>query len=226
MLIQRIYTSFKCSKCDFVALDKTGLEKHTRDLHVYKCTHCSYFGTCQNNLDIHIRDDHSYMCHECGHNFNTNDDLSKHSMIHLSHCTKCPYTCQNRQTMHKHMRSAHPAMWNCEFCNYETKSVNDLSYHEKVVHSGQLFSCSRCDISFTDMNSLNSHMTKHDQERRVFSYSERKTKGFCSFWNNGNCRFGESCMYLHENAPFCRFQSDCRRVNCCFFMNLHPGVLF
>ena len=135
----RINTSFKCSKCDLVALDKTGLEKHTRDLHVYKCTYCSYFGTCQNNLDVHIRDIHSYMCQECGHNFNTNDDLSKHSTIHLSHCTKCPYTCQNRQTMHKHMRSAHPAMWNCEFCNYETKSVNDLSFHEKVVHSGQLF---------------------------------------------------------------------------------------
>ena len=39
---------------------------------------------------------------------------------------------------------------------------------------------------------------------------------YCHNWNNyGKCTF-ENCRFVHENAPLCKFDGDCKRQKCMF----------
>ena len=45
--------------------------------------------------------------------------------------------------------------------------------------------------------------------KQTFTYEEQKRNGFCRFWNNSECFYGNQCKFLHEEAPYCRFQEQC-----------------
>ena len=39
---------------------------------------------------------------------------------------------------------------------------------------------------------------------------------YCHNWNNlGKCTF-KNCRFVHQNAPLCKFDGDCRREKCMF----------
>ena len=55
--------------------------------------------------------------------------------------------------------------------------------------------------------------------RQKFTQEERKRNGFCRFWNHSECSFGEFCRFVHEEAPHCRFQDQCRAKPMCQYFH-------
>ena len=52
---------------------------------------------------------------------------------------------------------------------------------------------------------------------RLFIRREKQDNGYCRFWNNGYCRMGDICRYLHEESPECYNQDQCRDNKCVYF---------
>ena len=109
------------------------------------------------------------------------------------------------------------SIWTCDYCDYSTSNERTLSYHEHAVHKQNNFKCSKCNIFFPNQESLTTHSKLHQKFRYEYTQEERSRNGYCSFWNNSVCNFGEQCKFMHENAPYCRFQINCYRKNCPFY---------
>ena len=46
--------------------------------------------------------------------------------------------------------------------------------------------------------------------------SNQSAARYCHFWNNlGKCN-RENCVFLHQNAPLCKFDGNCGRSRCMF----------
>ena len=131
-------------------------------------------------------------------------------------CSLCTFNGHNKESLDRHMKNAH-TVWTCDLCDYQTTGERILSYHERTVHVENTHACLKCNIRFPSQESYNRHYENHQAMRRVYTHEERVHNGYCSFWNNTNCNFGDQCKFLHENAPFCRFQSRCYRKKCPFY---------
>ena len=98
----------------------------------------------------------------------------------------------------------------------------DISVHEKNDHNikkgRKTHKCERCANVYRSQTDLKKHedeahvpRTSRSGSKKTFSHEEKKRNGFCRFWNHAKCRFEENeCMFLHEEAPHCRFQDRCR----------------
>ena len=74
-------------------------------------------------------------------------------------------------------------------------------------------------------------MNKHKEEvhnqagaragvrKNNFSHEEKKINGFCRFWNHTKCLLGKECAFLHEAAPYCRFDQECRAKSKCQYFH-------
>ena len=45
---------------------------------------------------------------------------------------------------------------------------------------------------------------RHKRDRDV-----RKIPKYCHFWNNGSCKNGDNCSFLHKEMPPCKYQDNC-----------------
>ena len=70
------------------------------------------------------------------------------------------------------------------------------------------------------------HKERVDERGRKQNRSEDKSNGnessgqeqvkYCHFWNNkGKCNY-ENCLFVHQSAPVCKFDGECRRQKCMF----------
>ena len=89
-------------------------------------------------------------------------------------------------------------MYKCQKCTNIYRSQTDLNKHKDEVHTPR---------------------TSKSGFKKKFSHEEKKRNGFCRFWNHAKCRFEEDqCMFMHEEAPHCRFQNRCsEKLRCQFF---------
>ena len=61
--------------------------------------------------------------------------------------------------------------------------------------------------------------------RRSYSLEEIMKNGFCVFWNQGTCTYGDFCRFAHIEAPECRFAQNCFRKSSCRFSHTNKSFL-
>ena len=71
-----------------------------------------------------------------------------------------------------------------------------------TVHQ-ENFPCEQCPKLLKNENDLRKHVKAH------------KDNKFCHMFNNfSKCKFGTSCIFLHEKAKFCLYDGYCTRPSC------------
>ena len=94
-----------------------------------------------------------------------------------------------------------PEPYTCHKCEYTTKNEPDLEHHKVEQHENQCYDRVNHGIDID--------IRKSQKERRGTRY--------CHYWNYSSCRFGDSCRFLHEEIPACRYQESCYKESCPFF---------
>jgi DNA-directed RNA polymerase subunit RPC12/RpoP len=121
----------------------------------------------------------------------------------------------------------------CDHCGSKFESLQSLDKHIQTSHKKKPeVVCEHCESKFSSLDNLNKHLSyRHriypqkdipqssSKWSRTYSYSERSSNGFCRYWNNSRCQFQDQCKFLHEEAPFCRFQEKCNRIKTCHFFH-------
>ena len=183
-----------------------------------------------------------YMCDQCDFQSRREHILTEH--IQIDHCAPkrrtvyvcdiCEYKCENQATFKKHCKDTHQVKkFNCDHCGTKLNSLSGLDNHIQMFHKRRPdYQCEHCDSKFSSLENVEKHMnyrhnifpkrpaTHQAQSKwsKTYSQSERSANGFCRYWNNSTCQFNETCKFLHEASPFCKFQQSCRNIkNCSFF---------
>ena len=124
----------------------------------------------------------------------------------------------------------------CDDCETEFETYKDLKEHRKS-HSVQTekIVCEECGCEFLEKWKFNAHLKSHVVQKKygcivcskTFKSEEIKTKHmkithenvklFCHFYNNRMpCPYDDTCVFLHKDAPLCRYGGRCERINCMF----------
>ena len=122
-------------------------------------------------------------------------------------CRKCKQEFANLKKLRKH-RDAEDEMcteeFKCEECEKDFKSSNLLELHKR---KHETFECEECDRVFSVEGLL---------EKHVYSV-HGKMKIFCHYFNNEkSCKFGNECIFAHEESPDCKMGELCERIMCMF----------
>ena len=64
----------------------------------------------------------------------------------------------------------------------------------------------------------------HDSHTKPTNKNSKTTR-LCHYFNNGRCSYQERCLFLHEEAPFCRYDGLCGREKCFFKHRNSPRSL-
>ena len=132
--------------------------------------------------------------------------------------------------LRQHMRTQHEnSTFPCNDCRYKAQNLSQLD-----DHIGECHSYSRSGRKNIDIRNLNDKMPcdpsnplhsstccdrqPNQQRKRCYSQEERKRNGACYYWNQGYCRHGDLCKYLH--IEICRYQEECRRPDSCRFFHI------
>ena len=195
----------------------------------YACKSCGYKSSSQDTLKKHMEDMHSpnqsvnYPCDVCDEQFKNMDVLREHLQIHRKdfHCDQCLFKASSAQDIQDHIKRRHQQQFRCEMCMFICVTKEGIDEHEKVFHKIENYSCRVCAKTFKFSNQLKEHTSaEHETSmKKTYSFEERKRNGFCRFWNHTSCKFEESCKFLHEEAPHCRFQDRCRAKPACQYFH-------
>ena len=80
----------------------------------------------------------------------------------------------------------------CDLCTFVGETENALRNHLESVHS----------------------FSEPIRRNTGFSQQQRLANGLCVYWQNGHCKFNDSCRFAHEEIPRCSFDGNCRIFNC------------
>ena len=100
-------------------------------------------------------------------------------------------------------------MKGCNSClRIKSKGYRRTSLSEKAVRHDEIANAPPIQDSYTKPTDKNS-----------------KTTRLCHYFNNGRCSYQERCLFLHEEAPFCRYDGLCGREKCMFKHRNSPRSL-
>ena len=220
-----------CDKCDFAATSNEVVKKHIKEKHecttIYLCEHCEFECKLKGDLKKHLLSEHS-----------TNPKIkSKHgNVFECCQCKKCFVTFDQ---LVAHTETSHKLIvYNCNVCDYQTNLEDNLKEHNTLVHSsinkkdiGMGPTPSKKPCKFDDPLHSTTCCDRQSGYKnvRLISRKEKQDNGYCRFWNNGYCRMGDICKYLHEESPECFYQDQCRDNKCVYFHSkpfLAPGFFF
>ena len=69
------------------------------------------------------------------------------------------------------------------------------------------YNCGQCEKSFKNVELLNKHS----------KITHENLKIYCHYYNNSKtCPFKEECLFLHVEAPICKYGKLCERMLCMF----------
>ena len=136
------------------------------------CAHTTH----QSNLSNHIRSQHlattKHICPECEFTTTSKASFKRHfDMKHILgtfSCLECDYVGKSKLLLYIHRRRRHKQMkgdYQCQLCNYETKTYSCLNTHYLFKHSNtRTHKCSLCESRFNTATHLKDHIAAvHDQ---------------------------------------------------------------
>ena len=106
----------------------------------------------------------------------------------------------------------------CNVCDYQTNIEGNLQSHYTLVHSdkrkkesnmGPSPSKTPCNFEEPLHSTTCCDRKSGYRNARLFTRKEKQ--------DNGYCRMGDICKYLHEESPPCYYREQCRDNKCVFF---------
>ncbi|CAH1983472.1 unnamed protein product [Acanthoscelides obtectus] len=158
-MMEHTRTNLACTKCNASFTKKQLLDNHILQKHpeliasvsskIHECTHCEYKTTHASNLAIHIM---------------------KHTGTKFT-CTKCDASFTSKQSLDNHILQKHPELTasvsskihECIHCEFKTLNTKHLAAHT-MKHTGAKLTCTKCDASFTNKQSLDNHILQKHPE--------------------------------------------------------------
>ena len=109
----------KCLLCDFKTNTNENLDIHAKARHFWKCIHCSLKTQSLSEINNHLKENHSGITYSYG---------------------TCGYETADQRILesHKLLNHDYDAL-RCTFCDFEAKSLFNLTEHYSVSHP--LFIC-------------------------------------------------------------------------------------
>ena len=123
-------------------------------------------------------------------------------------CDHCRYSISSKKELKEHVKMCHPKDIRCKLCDTAFEENHMLEYHLQNVHNEKKsFKCNDCERTFVLQWRLDKHVKMH---------SPKKVVKTCHYFNNGRlCPFQDiGCMFLHSNAPFCKYSNMCMKTMC------------
>ena len=218
--------SFQCSNCPFGCVSKEDMENHSK-IHepstsriIFQCETCGKENYSKGELERHIAIEHKakkVKCLFCNKQFSDIYAMNRHKEIEHKadnfNCKECKFSTQFKLELANHvLKHKSQYTYKCDICRFEDKSESKVEDHKINEHTEEMFErISRNSNYGEDVNTDHSSF----QPRQEFDF---RKKSFCVSWNRGGCYYGNSCKYLHEESPECRYKERCfRKENCMFF---------
>ena len=204
----------QCNICSFIGVSEEALQTHKSKYHsqLYECNVCDYFTENKSHLRQHITSNHNqtrYQCDVCSYFFSTSANLEAHKV-------------------EKHNHNCFP----CNDCRFKAKSLDNLDAHIKECHGSP-----RKDFDIRNVEKKTACNPSHplhsttccDREpgqsyQRMYTEEEKRQFGACYYWNQGYCKRGDLCKFLH--IELCRYQDNCRRSGTCEFFHIKKADSF
>ena len=172
---------FHCTKCDYDANAKEGLDDHIRDNHVF----ANFFSFIQSKNEIKTEE---YVDQKDENKFEPKNykeettDVNKDSE-NIPKCESCDFKTISLKLLETHKKSVHDGFvrFGCSLCDFKSYFISSTKNHLKQ-HEGEdsrliRIGCSSCE-NHEDHNckELNRILKKTDEESRESSLARRKKK--------------------------------------------------
>ncbi|KAK7944518.1 hypothetical protein WMY93_000246 [Mugilogobius chulae] len=162
----------KCSICDKVFEDvevyKEHLKWHKQLQNKFKCSNCNEFFTTTESLRKHgeiYRDEERLVCLLCPTTFTTITDLRQHTEGHMVR----PYSCSvcgelfHTHALRKEHAKIHKKRYDCSKCDMFFKTMLSLQKHETDIHKNEKpLACSLCSMIFHTKDELTKHLCEKE----------------------------------------------------------------
>lgn len=150
---------------------------HNYDNNKHVCEYCSLAFVTKLNLTNHVKNVHmgenSTKCIKCGETFRSRHSMDKHAItVHKTFylkCPKCPEVLSSRYMKKRHLALEHgekSSQFACKLCPLVFLTRSTLSRHNLRVHlKEKRFTCDTCGYKSFDKDSLQIHMSIHNDLR-------------------------------------------------------------
>ncbi len=134
----------KCPVCDVHLVLGMALFRHLHQVHPH---------------------DRPYHCKDCASSYNNLKELSSHRLnvhhVATVSCSCCDYMGISKAKMWQHVR-CHTTGFMCQKCGKGFPTLTELSYHEHLYDTREMYKCDQCDSEYFMQASLKVHKTgKH-----------------------------------------------------------------
>ena len=169
-----------CYMCDSKFSTRHNFMRHIETVHEkkrkYKCQQCNFDASSKRGIKEHAMRSHKepiepipiLQCHQCDKTFLRNQYLRDHiKSVHQGMksgfqvaCPKCGKMMYKR-SLQKHIHDIHlEGNYECDKCNKQFTSQNNMKRHIQTEHKGLRFFCDQCDYFTTDKRVVLTHMEK------------------------------------------------------------------
>ena len=142
-------------------------------------------------------------------------------------CDQCESTFRNEEDLTKHIEDEHKQdqddEWNCDGCSFQASEIHVLINHLKITghqpsknlemkkYFNEYRQCFTCKKEFNGYNKLMDHRKDvHPSKRKCWNYPD-------------NCKWGNSCWFVHPEEPMDIDQSQEKPPVHSFFKCNHCG---
>lgn len=171
--------SWFCKYCNFSCASRRELGIHMQThagKHRYVCKICGYSCRQSNPFKRHLARHNkikSFTCTMCNYACTDKYDLEKHLITHSEVksvvCPDCPYTCRYKAQLVRHKKLVHDDIkpYFCSYCNYTTKSPQNLKNHMHLHAEKKPHQCMLCEFSACQKSNLKRHMQTHLKKAQI-----------------------------------------------------------
>ena len=117
--------------------------KHTTTGNTFpiQCEYCEETIQCQKDVKRHMK---------------------THSFIQASYkCVECEFVGENQRTMEVHLGKYHSEIFECNLCDYEALSLENLETH---LYTCEIYECRECKLRGRTLSELKTHMENQHAE--------------------------------------------------------------
>ena len=196
-----------CKTCEYEGTTKSEIQAHMKKDHkdiTYNCDLCKTEASSYDIFQSHIiksHKDNMISCENCSFVSTSainmeNHGISQHKSI-VYDCDKCQYKSDSYEESQTHLSKDHntykviynQSLFKCQQCPSNFNKEEDLKQHTEIHTYKVSFKCNKCDSIYADAEALNCHKQKEHK-------SYRPRRNFIA----GSCKYGDSCLFNHEDT--------------------------